>query len=134
LIASSNAEATYAERALRAGAYGYWMKTGSVAELLHAIETVRSGELYVSPRVALLALHKLVNRPVEGSPRVAILSDRELHVFALIGARHGVGQIARELRISRKTVETYCDHIKVKLGYANAEELKIGAHHLLGLT
>jgi DNA-binding NarL/FixJ family response regulator len=122
LIASSNAEATYAERALRAGASGYWMKSDTAAELLQAIDTVLNGELYVSPRVALLAIHK----------GVAMLSDRELHVFALIGASHGVGRIAQELGISRKTVETHCEHIKLKLGYRDAESLKRGARELLG--
>ena len=134
LIASSNVEATYAERALRAGAFGYWMKTGSVDELLHAIETVLRGELYVSPRVALLALHKLVNRPTEGVGKITMLSDRELHVFTLIGAGRGVGQIARELGISRKTVETHCEHIKVKLNYGNAGALKRGARDLLSIV
>src|SRR5438309_5843914 len=50
LVASSNAEATYAERVLRAGASGYWMKSGSASGLLQAIETVLGGELYVCPR------------------------------------------------------------------------------------
>ena len=131
LVASSNAEATYAERALRAGASGYWMKSGTADELLEAIDTVLSGELYVSPRVALLAVHKLVDRPVKGSGQVALLSDRELHVFALIGASHGVGRIAQELNISRKTVETHCEHIKLKLGYRDAETLKHGAREFL---
>ena len=63
LVASSNAEPTYAERALRAGASGYWMKSGSAAELLEAIEMVLSGEPYVSPRIALLAVRELINRP-----------------------------------------------------------------------
>src|SRR2546428_7176740 len=60
LVATSNAETTYAERALHAGASGYWMKSGTVASLLDAIDTVLSGELFVSPRVALLAVHRLV--------------------------------------------------------------------------
>jgi DNA-binding NarL/FixJ family response regulator len=132
LVASSNAEATYAERALRAGASGYWMKSGTADELLEAIDTVLSGELYVSPRVALLAVHKLVDRPVKGSGQAGLLSDRELHVFALIGASHGVGRIAQELNISRKTVETHCEHIKLKLGYSDAEALKHGARAFLG--
>jgi DNA-binding NarL/FixJ family response regulator len=132
LVASSNAEATYAERALRAGASGYWMKNGTADELLEAIDTVLSGELYVSPRVALLAVHKLVDRPVKGSGQVDLLSDRELQVFALIGAGHGVGRIAQGLNISRKTVESHCEHIKLKLGYSNAESLKQGARDLLG--
>ena len=131
LVASSNAEATYAERALRAGASGYWMKSGTADELLEAIDTVLSGELYVSPRVALLAVHKLVDRPMKGSGQVGLLSDRELHVFALIGASHGVGRIAQELNISRKTVESHCEHIKLKLGYRDAETLKHGARQFL---
>ena len=84
----------------RAGASGYWMKSGTADELLEAIDTVLSGELYVSPRVALLAVHKLVDRPVKGSGQVDLLSDRELQVFALIGASHGVGRIAQELNTS----------------------------------
>ena len=132
LVASSNSETTYAERILRAGASGYWMKNGTAAELLEAIDTVLGGELYVSPRVALLAVHKLVDRPVNGAGQVGLLSDRELQVFALIGASHGVGRIAQELNISRKTVETHCEHIKRKLGYSDAESLKFGARELLG--
>ena len=131
LVATSNAEATYAERALRAGAGGYWMKNGTVDELLGAIDTVLNGELYVSPRVASLAVHKLTKGSLNGLGGVGALSDRELHVFALIGAGHGVGRIAQELGISRKTVETHCEHIKLKLGYPGAEALKRGAHELL---
>ena len=132
LIASSNAEATYAERALRAGASGYWMKRGTASSLLQAIETVLSGDLYVSPRIALLALHKLIDRSSPSSVAVGALSDRELHVFALIGAGHGVGRIAQQLGISRRTVEAHCEHIKLKLRYRDAIALKHGARELLG--
>lgn len=55
-------------------------------------------------------------------------------VFARIAAGHGTGQIAKELGISRKTVETHCEHIKLKLGYSNAEELKRGARESFGTT
>src|SRR6267378_4713843 len=54
LVASSSAEVTYAERTLRAGAAGYWMKNSSADELLHAIETVLAGEVYVSPAITSL--------------------------------------------------------------------------------
>jgi len=47
-------------------------------------------------------------------------------------AEQGVGHIAKELGISRKTVESHSEHIKLKLGYANAEELKRGARELIG--
>jgi DNA-binding NarL/FixJ family response regulator len=131
LVASSNAEATYAERALRAGASGYWMKSGTASGLLQAIETVLRGELYVSPRIALLAVNKLIRRDLNGYEALSDLTDRELHVFSLIGAGHGIGRIAETLGISRKTVETYCQNIKLKLGYADADALKRGARRFL---
>jgi DNA-binding NarL/FixJ family response regulator len=132
LVASSNSEATYAERLLRAGASGYWMKSGSAAGLLKAIDTVLSDELYVSPTMGLLAVHKLVDRSAKNGDLLSQLSDRELAVFSSIAARHGTGQIAKELGIGRKTIETHCAHIMLKLGYADAAALKRGAHESLG--
>ena len=104
------------------------MKGGSAETLVRAIDSVLGGEIYVSPSVALLAVHKLVEPNHNGARSIDHLSDRELHVFTLIAAGHGVGQIADELGISRKTVETHCEHIKLKLGYPDAEALKRGAH------
>jgi len=57
------------ERTLRAGASGYWMKAGPREELLHAIETIVAGELYASPRIALRAVHKVIDRPTAHSQR-----------------------------------------------------------------
>jgi len=130
LIVSRQAERIYAERALRAGAAGYWMKNGSAEELLRAVETVAGGEIYVSPLITLLALQKFAHR--RNLPQaVDALSDRELAVFSLIAAGQGLGQIAKTLGISRKTVETHSEHIKLKLGYHNADELRRGARELL---
>jgi DNA-binding NarL/FixJ family response regulator len=133
LIVSRQSERIYAERALQAGAAGYWMKNSSVEELMHAIETVLSGEIYASRAVTSVAMHKFAggrNLP----PGLDVLSDREMAVFALIAAEHGTGQIAEELGISRKTVESHCDHIKLKLGYPDAEALHRGARELLGTS
>jgi len=131
LIVSRQSERIYAERALHAGAAGYWMKNGSAEELLRAIETVASGRIYVSPAVTALALERFARR--ENLPHsLDVLSNRELAVFSLIAARHRAREIAKELGISRKTVDTHSDHIKKKLGYTNAEELKRGARELLG--
>jgi DNA-binding NarL/FixJ family response regulator len=126
LAVSRQPEEIYAERALRAGASGYWMKTDSREELLRAINTILAGELYVSPRIALRAVHEVVDRPTTNS-KTPNLTDRELHVFALSGAGLGTSRIARELGISPRTVETYHEHIKVKLGYPNADALRRGA-------
>ena len=111
LIVSRLSERVYAERALHAGAAGYWMKNGSVDELMRAVETVAAGEIYASPAITALAMQRFARR--EHLPQsVDALSDRELAVFSLIAAERRPGQIAKELGISRKTIETHCEHIK----------------------
>jgi DNA-binding NarL/FixJ family response regulator len=134
LIVSRQPERTYAERTLRAGAAGYWMENGSAQELLRAVETVAADEIYVSPVIASLAVRKLIGRDRRFPDQLDALSDRELAVFSLIAAGRGVGRIAKELGVSRKTVETHCEHIKRKLGYCDAQELKRGARESLGTT
>ena len=131
LIVSGQSELTYAERALRAGASGYWMKNSSMEELIRAIQTVMAGEIYASQAIASLAMRKFA-RHGDPSQGMRVLSDRELAVLSLVAAGHGPGQIARDLGISRKTVECHCEHIKLKLGYPNAEALHRGARELIG--
>ena len=133
LAVSRQPEEIYAERALRAGASGYWMKTGTQKELIRAIDTVLAGELYVSPRIALRAVHEVVDRPT-AHPKVPNLTDRVLHVFALSGAGLGTSRIAQELGISPRTVETYHEHIKLKLGYGDANALRRGAREWFELN
>jgi len=133
LAVSRQPEEIYAERALRAGASGYWMKTSTREALLRAIDTVLAGELYVSPRIALRAVHDIVDRRAT-HPKLPNLTDRELHVFALSGTGFGTSRIARELGISPRTVETYYEHIKLKLGYLDADALHCGAREWFELS
>src|SRR5580698_2393533 len=117
LILSMLDELLYAERALRAGANGYIMKQQATEQVLVAIRRILGGEIYVSERMSNKMLHLFVG----GSPAahqsspVADLTDRELEVFRLIGEGHGTRQIADELHLSIKTVESYQAHIKEKL-------------------
>jgi DNA-binding NarL/FixJ family response regulator len=124
LILSMLDELLYAERALRAGASGYIMKQEATEQVLVAIRRILAGEIYVSDRMANKMLHRLVGAslPLAGSP-IANLTDRELEVFRLIGDGHGTRQIAEELHISVKTVESYQAHIKDKLALKNGREL-----------
>src|SRR5207248_11028342 len=131
LVVSRQSERTYAERALCAGASGYWMKNSSVEELMHAIETVLAGEIYASQAITSVAMQKFPGGR-EIPHGLEVLSNREMAVFSLIAAGHGSGQIAKELGVSRKTVETHCEHIKLKLGYPDAEALHRGARESLG--
>ena len=124
LILSMHDESLYAERALRAGANGYIMKQEATERVLVAIRQILGGEVYVSERMA----KKMVQQFIGGSgvsKRSIIdeLTDRELEVFRLIGQGHGTRQIAEELHLSVKTVESYYAHIKEKLFLKNAREL-----------
>lgn len=128
---SRQSERIYAERALNAGAAGYWMKNGSAEELLRAVGTVASGEIYTSPAIMALAMERFARRT--NMPHgLDVLSNRELAVFSLTAAGKRLGEMAKQLGVSRKTIDTHCQRIKQKLGYANAEELKRGARELLG--
>jgi DNA-binding NarL/FixJ family response regulator len=124
LILSMLDEMLYAERALSAGANGYIMKQEATERVLVAIRRILGGEIYLSDRMANRMLHRFVggNQVAERSP-IAGLTDRELEVFRLIGGGHGTRQIAEELGISVKTVESYQAHIKEKLSLKNAREL-----------
>jgi len=123
LILSMLDEALYAERALRAGASGYIMKQEATERVLVAIRRILNGEIYVSERMSNRMLHRFVGSEVGQRSPIAELTDRELEVFRLIGEGHGTRQIAEQLLLSVKTVESYQAHLKVKLSLRNSREL-----------
>jgi DNA-binding NarL/FixJ family response regulator len=124
LILSMHDEAIYAERALRARANGYIMKQEATEKVLVAVRRILHGEVYLSDRMA----NKMLQQYIGGTPttiqsRISALSDRELEVFCLIGEGRGTREIAAELHLSVKTVETYQAHIKEKLSLHSGREL-----------
>jgi DNA-binding NarL/FixJ family response regulator len=123
LVLSMHDEAVYAERALRAGANGYIMKQEATDRVLTAIRHILGGDVYLSDRLTKRMLQQFVNGSVSPRDPLAKLSDRELEVYRLIGAGHSTRQIADELHVSTKTVESYQAHIKEKLALRNAREL-----------
>ncbi len=130
LVLSEHDETLYAERALRAGAKGYLMKEEATDEVLNAIRTTLRGELYVSRKMSVLVLHKLLDNTLQARGNyLESLTDRELQVFQMIGAGKGTADIAAELRLSPKTIETHRENIKHKLGLRNAADLLCHAVH-----
>lgn len=127
LVISQYDETLFAEKALRAGARGYVLKQEATEEVLVAIRAVLHGDVYVSRRMAVLVLQKSFEEPIHavaGSDvTVEKLSDRELHVFQMLGAGFTTRQIAAELKLSVKTVESHRENIKHKLGLGNGTEL-----------
>ena len=124
LVLSMHDEAIYAERVLRARANGYIMKQEATEKVLVAVRRILNGEVYLSDRMS----NKMLQQYIGGAPsviqsRIASLSDRELEVFRLIGEGRGTREIAEELHLSVKTVETYQAHIKEKLALRSGREL-----------
>lgn len=124
LVFSMHYETLYAERTLRAGARGYIMKSEGAEKLLEAIRRVLRGEVYLSNVMRDQAVQRFAGGPAaaEGE-NTAMLSDRELEVFELIGQGLGTRQICDRLGLSTSTVETHRAHIKQKLNLGSATEL-----------
>lgn len=130
LVLSMHDESLYAEHALRAGASGYVMKQAAATTLIQAIEKVLEGEIYVSKTMSSQML-KMAFRGGSEEPKTGteLLSMRELEVFELIGRGNSTREIAEQLNLSIKTIETYRAHIKVKLQLRSGTELMQRAIH-----
>jgi DNA-binding NarL/FixJ family response regulator len=125
VVWSMHGESLYAERALRAGALGYVNKDKATEEIVEAIRQVLAGKVYVSDAQAERMLHRAVGSGQASLTRspVEALADRELEVFRLIGEGMKTADIARRLRLSVKTVETYRDRIRQKLDLRDGAKL-----------
>jgi DNA-binding NarL/FixJ family response regulator len=125
LVWSMYSESLCAERALRAGALGYINKGQATDQIIVAIRRVLQGKVYLSEAMSERLLHRVVGEGTESiadSP-VETLSDRELEVFRLIGQGLKNQEMAGQLHLSTKTVETYRDRIRLKLNLRTSVEL-----------
>lgn len=124
VVLSVHDESIYALRALRAGAKAYVMKLDQPGKVIDAIRKVRMGRMYVSERVGSQMLNRLTKGAEEmGDSPVAGLSDRELEVVTLIGSGLATREIAAQLHVSVKTVETHRAHIKTKINLNTGTQL-----------
>ena len=124
LVLSMHDESLYAERALRAGARGYVTKQQIDDTVLIAIRRLLNGEMYLSEKIgARFAANFLGGRTLQEDSPLAVLTDRELEVFLLIGQGRGTRQIAQSLHLSIKTIESYRGHLKQQLTLESGAEL-----------
>lgn len=124
LVLSTHDESLYAERSLRAGARGYVMKHEASERIIAGLRALVAGDIYVSPRIASSLLSKTVGE--RSAPPLSLdesLSDRELEVFGLFGKGLTTNEVSEQLSLSPKTIATYRDRIKEKLGIKNTSEL-----------
>lgn len=124
LVVSAHDEKLFAQRALRAGATGYLNKREASGGLVDSIRRALAGEVVLSPEMmnALLQSQIGQSNPQPATP-VDSLSDRELHVFQLIGQGMGTRVIAEQLYLSPRTIERYRENIKAKLNLNSATQL-----------
>jgi DNA-binding NarL/FixJ family response regulator len=100
------------------------MKQEATDKVLVALRRIFHGDVYLSDDIS----KRMLQQYIDGAPslfqsRIAALSDRELEVFRRIGEGHATREIAEELHLSIKTVETYQAHIKDKLSLRSGREL-----------
>lgn len=110
---------------IRAGARGYVTKNISGADLAEAVERVRGGDAYFSPRLAGFVLDAFASGPVaeETDPTVDSLTRRELEVLRLLARGYTYKEIGERLFISVKTVETHASNILRKTQTSNRHQL-----------
>ena len=100
------------------------MKQEASEKILTAIHRVLDGELYLSDRMKEKMLHRIVNKKKEdGGFSIDSLSDREMEVFQLIGNGFSTRQIAAKLNLSVKTIDSYREHLKLKLQLETGSDL-----------
>ena len=117
-------ESLYGERALRAGAKGYLTKQEATKKVISAIRRILAGEIYVSEQMSASILRKVVGgKSPRGDSPTDVLTERELEVFQLLGQGLPVRQIAENLFVSVKTIESHREHIKQKMNFKSSSEL-----------
>jgi two-component system response regulator NreC len=110
-------EPAYARTALGAGALGYVLKEAADAELVDAVHAAANGERYLNPRLGA----RVAAEPPPGPPDG--LSQREFEILKLIALGNTNAQVAQELYLSIRTVETHRAHIQQKLGLHDRAEI-----------
>ncbi|HEX7953739.1 MAG TPA: response regulator transcription factor [Burkholderiales bacterium] len=111
----------YALRVLRAGGAGYLTKESAPDQLLEAVRKVTAGMRYVTPEVAECIARNWNRDPVQAVHET--LSDREFEVMRLIASGRSVGDIARDLSLSVKTISTYRMRVLQKMHLRHNAEL-----------
>ena len=123
-------EPAYARHALGAGALGYVLKESAESELVEAIRRAAAGDTYLNPRLGA----RVAAEPAPGLPDG--LSEREVEVLRMIALGHTNSEIAEQLYLSVRTVETHRAHIQQKLRLGTRAELVRYAldHKLVGVS
>jgi two-component system, NarL family, response regulator NreC len=117
VVLTMQQEPAFAREALGAGAFGYVLKEAADDELVEAVRRAAVGENYLNPKLGA----RMASEPPPGPPDD--LSEREVDVLRLIALGHTNSEIAEQLYLSVRTVETHRSHIQQKLRLSTRAEL-----------
>lgn len=126
VVLTMHAEGQYVVKAVRNGAYGYLIKNADEKELVEAIRKVTLGKKHFNDEISQLMIG---NMAIEGEPTKK-LSTREVEVLSLVSDGKTTKEIADQLFVSARTVETHRVNIMKKLQVQNTAELIKKASHL----
>ena len=121
VIMSMHDDTAHVREALARGARGFVVKEAAPAELEIALRAAFAGRVFLSPQVSAATLADVAARPRRGDP--ADLPPRQREILAALGAGRTTKQIAADLGLSVKTVETHRARLMEALGCRNAVEL-----------
>jgi len=126
LVLTMHDDPTYLRSVLAAGASGYVLKRSVDADLLSAIRAVHRGGTFVDPSLASVLVQDVFAKKGSKARRtgpVNILSDRELQVLRLVARGYSSQQIAKQILVGVKTVETYRSRLTQKLGLRSRSDV-----------
>jgi DNA-binding NarL/FixJ family response regulator len=115
LVLSMHESRAYVEEVLRAGASGYVVKNSASKDVHDAIDAVQSGASYLSPAITKQVVNALARPDPEPSSGVSLLTDREREVLKLIADGLSSKEIASDLGLSLKTIDSHRSNLMDKL-------------------
>jgi DNA-binding NarL/FixJ family response regulator len=131
LILTTYETDAYVFDALEAGASGFLLKDAGPAELLHAIRVVAAGEALLAPRITRRLIAQFTAARIatqEGEDRLAVLTQREREVLALVGQGMSNDEVGAELYLSPATARTHVSNAMRKLGARDRAQLVVIAY------
>jgi DNA-binding NarL/FixJ family response regulator len=111
-------------RAMNLGAYGFLMKDSALVEIVEALSAVVKGKRYISKSLTDLLIRRTTDQPIDNpQTRISVLTSTESKILKLISRNKSTKEIAEELSISSRTVETHRSNMCTKLELSGTNSL-----------
>jgi DNA-binding NarL/FixJ family response regulator len=121
---STHSDGSVVAKMIKAGATGYMLKESAFSELLDGLHTMAEGKTYLCSKISKVVFADYVNLLTNPkSDLIDGLTIREREILQLVAEGHTTKDIARELHLSPKTVDSHREHIMEKLGVRNVASL-----------